>query len=282
MVIKSAAWDTDGHALALSDGGASFWDGQGWRDAGHLVSPLGGEPTFVERYEAGGWLVGGRGCPLCIIDPAGVHVALPAPAPDSELTRAAGRVGSSLVVVERRAGHPPTLWCATATGWLAPLSLAGVAQVNALSRLDERRWLVGGRLEQGGGFAGIYTPLSTELEVLSTPPLRAFIAGASAAERGVAMLVGSGGVALRVDAGGASVSHVAGEVDLAAAAVDVMDHEWATGRGQILGRDRQKGEAWRPHWRDPQWQAPFITVMADVGWVLGMTADGAILEGKST
>jgi len=281
MVIKSAAWDTDGHALALCEGGASFWDGQGWRDAGHLVSPLGGEPTFVQRYEAGGWLVGGRGCPLCIIDPAGVHVALPAPAPDSELTLAAGRVGDSLVVVERRAGHAPTLWCATSTGWLAPLSLAGVAQVNALSRLDDRRWLVGGRLEQGGGFAGIYTPHNAELEVLKTPPLRAFIAGSSAAERGVAVLVGSDGVALRVDAGGASVSHVPGEVDLAAAAVDVMDYEWATGRGQILGRDGRKGDAWRPHWRNPQWQAPFITLIADVGWVLGMTADGAILEGKS-
>ena len=151
MVIKRAAWDTDGHALALAPGGAWFWDGQGWRDASHLVSPLGGEPTFVERYEAGGWLVGGRGCPLCVIDAAGVHVALPAPAPDSELTLAAGRVGSSLVVVERRLGQAPTLWCATSSGWLKPLALSGVAQVNALSRLDERRWLVGGRLEQGGG-----------------------------------------------------------------------------------------------------------------------------------
>jgi serine/threonine protein kinase len=281
MVIQSAAWDTDGHALALSRRGAWFWDGQSWHDASHLVSPLGGEPTFVERYEAGGWLVGGRGCPLCVIDPGGIHVALPAPAADSELTLAAGRVGTSLVVVERRAGHAPTLWCGTATGWHAPLALSGVAQVNALSRLDERRWLVGGRREQGGGFAGIYTPGSTELEVLKTPPLRAFIAGTSAAERGVALLVGSGGVALRVDAEGASVSHVPGEIDLAAAAVDVMDYEWATGRGQILGRDGRTGEAWRPHWRDPQWQAPFISVIADVGWVLGMTADGAILEGKS-
>jgi len=281
MVIKRAAWDTDGHALALAPGGAWFWDGQGWRDASHLVSPLGGEPTFVERYEAGGWLVGGRGCPLCVIDAAGVHVALPAPAPDSELTLAAGRVGSSLVVVERRLGQAPTLWCATSSGWLKPLALSGVAQVNALSRLDERRWLVGGRLEQGGGFAGIYTPESAELETLETPPLRAFIGGTSAAERGVALLVGSGGVALRVDAGGATVSHVPGEIDLAAAAVDVLDYEWTTGRGQILGRDRNKGEDWRPHWRDPQWRAPFISLIADVGWVLGMTADGAILEGKS-
>ncbi|HEX5098451.1 MAG TPA: serine/threonine-protein kinase, partial [Polyangiaceae bacterium] len=119
MVIKSAAWDADGHALALSRGGAWFWDGQAWRDASHLVAPLGGEPTFVERYEAGGWLVGGRGCPLCVIDARGVHVALPAPEPGSELTLAAGRVGTSLVVVERRAGRAPTLWCGTATGWLA-------------------------------------------------------------------------------------------------------------------------------------------------------------------
>jgi serine/threonine protein kinase len=281
MVLASAAWDADGHALGLSAHGAWFWNGQVWVDASRLFAPLPAPPAFVQRYEAGGWLVGGRGCHLCVIDASGLNVALPAPSPDCDLTLASGRVGDLLVAVESRAAGGPLLWCSASSRWLRPLSLPSVAQITSLQRLDDTRWLLGGRLRQGVGFAAIYSPLMEEVKRLEAPELRAFIGGASAAERGVAMLVGSGGIALRLDADAPSISHVPGNPDLAAAAVDVMDYEWATSVGQIFGRDRRVREAWRPHWRDPSWDAPFISLMADVGWVLAMTADGAILEGKS-
>jgi len=281
LFITSAAWDTDGHALGLSPDGAWFWNGQMWVDASRLLAPLPAPASFVQRYEAGGWLVGGRGCHLCVVDASGINVAMPAPSADCELSLASGRVGDLLVAVESRSAWGPVLWCSSSSRWLRPLALPGIAQITSLQRLDDTRWLLGGRLQQGGGFAAVYAPLLEEVKYLETPALRAFISGASAAERGLAMLVGSDGVTLRLDADTLSISRVPGEPDLAAAAVDVMDYEWTTSLGLICGRDHRSGEAWHPHWRDPSWRAPFINLMADVGWVLAMTSDGAILEGKS-
>jgi hypothetical protein len=37
---------------------------------------------------------------------------------------------------------------------------------------------------------------------------------------------------------------------------------------------------WRPVWRDARWQAPFVSLMADAGVIVAMTADGGIVEGR--
>jgi hypothetical protein len=37
---------------------------------------------------------------------------------------------------------------------------------------------------------------------------------------------------------------------------------------------------WRLAWRDEGWQVPFVSLSADLGRVIGMTADGGILEGR--
>ena len=280
IVIESAAWDTDGHALALSQGGAWFWAGSTWLDARQLLARLPTPPTFVARHEAGGWLLGGGGPTLSVLDQSGVSDTLQGPAPGIGFSLASGRVGDLLVAVEARPDGPPTLWCSSGRRWLRPVQLEGVAQVVSLQRLDDTRWVLGGRRQGGSGFAALYTPLAGEVTYLPAPALRAFIGGASAAERAVAMLVGSGGVVLRLDGDQPSVSLVSGAPDLAAAAVDVMDCEWATSLGQVFRRDARASEPWRSQWRDPSWRAPFIAMIADVGLVMALTADGGILEGQ--
>jgi hypothetical protein len=33
-------------------------------------------------------------------------------------------------------------------------------------------------------------------------------------------------------------------------------------------------------WRSAEWRSPFVSVFADVGLVIGVTADGGVIEGR--
>jgi hypothetical protein len=46
-------------------------------------------------------------------------------------------------------------------------------------------------------------------------------------------------------------------------------------------RDPAQSPAWRNVWSEPSWSAPFVSVMADAGLVVAMTADGGVLEGRA-
>ena len=117
--------------------------------------------------------------------------------------------------------------------------------------------------------------------MLLTPRTRAFVSGASEPERGLALVVGSDGVALRIE-GQEAVSSVAdGSPALTAAAMDVLDREWVCSVGRLWVRDPARELGWRPVWHDPSWQAPFVSMIADAGMVVAMTADGGILEGRA-
>ena len=94
-------------------------------------------------------------------------------------------------------------------------------------------------------------------------------------------MVGSDGVALRIE-GQEAVSSVAeGAPALTTAAMDVLDREWVCSVGRLWVRDPSRELSWRPVWHDPNWQAPFVSMIADAGMVVAMTADGAILEGRA-
>ena len=245
-----------------------------------MLALLPGGVTFTQRYEAGGWLVGGDNATLAVIDTRGIGDAIEAPAANVRFSSASGRLDDLLVAVGTEPDRGPALLCSPARRWMKALPLPDVAYVSTLQRLDDARWLLGGRMRGRGGFAAIYTPMQLDVSVLATPPLRSFIGGASAAERSVAVLVGSDGVALRADGDDITTSSVPGAPDLAAAAVDILDREWATSIGVLWSRDLRQGEPWRPMWSDESWKAPFVSLMADAGIVLAMTADGGIIEGR--
>jgi hypothetical protein len=165
---------------------------------------------------------------------------------------------------------------------MKPMPLEGVAYVAALLRLDDSRWVICGRLTQGTGFAAIYSPMQWEIAYLLTPRTRAFVSGASNADRGLALVVGSEGVALRIEGTSAVVSVAEGAPDLTAAAMDVLDREWVASLGKLWVRDPARDASWRSVWSDPRWQAPFISIMADAGMLVAMTADGGVLEGRAS
>jgi serine/threonine protein kinase len=281
-IIQSAAWDVDGHCLAFSTEGPAFWNGQAWVETPEISRNLPPGMGFARRIEAGGWLIGGAGGQLVVYASDGVREVVRAPSTEVTFTHASGRFDDLLAAVAQRPGEPPCLWAMAARRWMKPMQLDGVAYVAGLLRLDDSRWVICGRLTQGTGFAAIYSPMHWEVQYLPTPPTRALVAGASAAERGLGLVVGSHGVALRIEGQGAAVSIAEGTPDLTAAAMDVLDREWVASLGRLWVRDPARDPAWRSVWTDANWQAPFVSIMADAGMLVAMSADGGILEGRAS
>ncbi|HEY2408347.1 MAG TPA: serine/threonine-protein kinase [Polyangiaceae bacterium] len=282
LVIQSSAWDTDGRCFALTPHGPLFWNGDSWLGAKGLLKRLPRGMSFARRHEAGGWLVGGSGGVLCVFGTEGIRMLEQAPDESVEFQDAAGVLDDLVVAVGRKRGEAsPVLWAMSGRRWMKPLMLEGVQNVSRVLRVDDLRWIICGRLTRGGGFARQYEPMLGELTPLATPHTRAFVNGASSVERGLALVVGSGGTALRAAYGRTSISTVEGEPDLSAGAIDALDREWVASLGTLWTRDPANGEQWRSAWFDPLWTAPFVSLLADAGLVVGMTASGGIVEGRA-
>jgi len=280
LVIQSAAWDTDGRCFALTPRGPLFWNGDSWLGAKSILARIPRGMAFARRHEAGGFLIGGAGGALAVFGSDGLREAIHAPDPSIELLDASGIFDDLIVAVGRRPGLPPALLAMSGRRWLKPLPLEGVQNVASVLRFDDTRWLVCGRLVQGGAFAALYSPLDWELQFLQTPATRAFVSGASSVERSLALIVGSGGTALRCEGDLTTVSIVPGAPDLSASALDVLDREWVASLGTLWTRDPRLAEAWRPAWSDRTWDAPFVSMIADSGRLMAMTANAAIVEGR--
>jgi serine/threonine protein kinase len=280
MIVQSAAWDTDGHCFAFTPRGPFFWSGESWLGAKSALRDLPRGMTFTRRYEAGGWLVGGSGGTLAVCTTAGVRDLVLYPDSSFEFLDANGRFDDLIAVVARRPGQPLMLVAMSARRWMKPLVLEGAQTVSGLLRLDDSRWIVCGRLLDGSGFAAIYAPMQWELTPLEVPQTRAYVSGASNAERELALVVGSSGIVLRVERDACSASVVQGAPDLSAGAVDVLDREWVASLSTLWTRDSRSGQAFVPAWKDPAFQAPFISLIADAGLILAMSADGGIVEGR--
>lgn len=280
MVVQSAAWDTDGHCFAFTPRGPFFWSGEAWLGAKSALRDLPRGMGFTRRYEAGGWLVGGSNGTLAVCTTAGVRDLVLYPDSAVEFLDANGRFDDLITAVGRRPGQPPWLIAMSSRRWMKPLVLEGVQNVSGLLRLDDSRWVVCGRLLDGNGFAAIYAPMQWELTPLMVPQTRAFLGGSSNVEREFSLVVGSGGLVLRIEREQCTVSVVQGAPDLSAGAVDLLDREWVASLSTLWTRDPRTGQDYMPAWKDPGFQAPFVSLIADAGLILAMSADGGIVEGR--
>ena len=93
-------------------------------------------------------------------------------------------------------------------------------------------------------------------------------------------MVGSNGHVLRIEREQCSVSIVEGAPDLSAGAVDVLDREWVASLSTLWTRDSRSAQTFAPAWKDAAFQAPFVSLIADAGLILAMSADGGIVEGR--
>jgi len=283
-VVRSVAWESDGTALAVSTLGLEFWNGSAWVPAVATGMPGPTTVRFAQRVSPGLWLIGGNGATLAQYAREGVQQIVQVTDPSVDFTLATG--DECRVLVGEREGNPPSLYTWVEEKWLKPVSLDGVANVADLCRYDANRFLLVGRGADNGGFASLYTPESGEVQRIASNEAGAYLACSGRPELAMAAAVGLGGSSIRIAGDNAitrssSVSEPGQGSPLSSVAVDIDANVWTTSLGQIWLQAPQAAGQWRSAWQDASWTAPFVSIYADVGLVIAMTVEGAIVEGRA-
>ena len=277
-VVRSVAWDGDGRCLVVTTSGLLFWDGMRWADA--TPRDLDRDSLrFVSRIGAGQWIVGG-GRSLSVFSEDGVRALSVCP-PGLDFEMSSGDPADLAVVVASEAGERPRLHTVAGKRWFRPLDPLDLGVVAALSPMGESTWLIAGRSASGQGRVVAFNPLEWSLAAIETPPTRAFMATAGQALRRVGVAAGAGGLVVRSIEGAITVDSIDGAPDLSSTAVDETGRAWAGSSGSLYLRDSDEGAIWERAWHDAAWTAPFVSLFAQEGQILAMTADGAVLEGRA-
>jgi len=279
-LVLDVAWNAAGHALATTTGGLAYWDGTRWCALPADQLPPAGSLRVVERLTPATWVVGGRDATLYEYSRDGVRELFRGP--DREVTFSALTTGFEdvAVVLGEKPGSPPLLYALVGKHWLRALPVTEAAMIAGLSRVDDERWLVVGRGHDGRPYAAYYRPLDWQLDRLPVPEGRALLACTGNPEQKSAIAVGVGGASLELEAGFGTAKALANSPDLSCIARDPLGRHWAAGPGRVWSR-RVSGE-WSCVWEHAAWQPPFVSIMAEIGTVIAMTVDGAVLECRST
>ena len=278
-VVRRAAWDGDGHGLALTNRGLEYWNGSSWSPCRSLVEL--GLTSFgvVVPVSPGSWVLAGAGGQAVIYRTGDLVEPLPPGRADTTLTAAAGDPDDLAVFVAHTGSGPPSLLGMAGRRWMRPLVLPGVAAIADVARISETRWLVVGALETGQGFACVYEPLMWQHSPLSITAQPLVACASQAREQAVA--VGLKGTALRVTDGHLAPASATQPVDLWSAAVDSTGVAWAGAIGSVW-RQTAPGQPWGQVFFAPASfsAVPFTSLFADAGRVVAMTRDGAVVEGR--
>jgi serine/threonine protein kinase len=277
--IWSAAWDGAGCCLAATTRGLEFWDGTSW-----VLAPTGDlDPRDLRlvHYEgAGEWLLGGNGGLLALYR-EGKLTRLPAPAQKPSFSAVSGDVQDVAVLAGSAASGSPLLLARVGGHWLKPLELPELASLPALARLDRERWLIAGRERSARAFMAYYWPLEWRVERLPADDVRAYLSAASAPEDETGVVVGAGGRVVRVERSVVSRNTVPDGVDLSAVDLDDEGRLWAASLGK-LWTQAFSAASFECAWKEPRWKVPMVSLYADERRVLGVAADGGMVEGLLT
>jgi hypothetical protein len=273
-VIAALDWDGDGRCLAVTTAGPRFWNGSAW-----IASPLGVDAVkVVSRLSPGRWLLVDEAGGLHDFRASGARPLLGPPSGTHGISAFDGDVDDLAVAAAVGAEGDPLACGLSAKRWLKPLALPAAANVTALARIDDARWLCVGRAKQGGAHAELISPLRFEAETLSAPRDAVLVAAAGQPARSQAVAVGSGGTVLWVFQSSVEVFRVADQSHLSAVALDVLGTCWlgSAGRIWLAPAGKQPTVAFE----EPGWASPFVALFAEVGRVVGVTADGGVVEGR--
>jgi len=276
-VVVNVAWSSDGHCLAPTRRGLAYWDGSSWTE----LQPSPVNPIHMVRpLSAGRWLLSADGGRLVEYASGEAGATLACPDPSLTITAFDGDLADIAAMVAVGRGGEQLLVAYCGRHWLKPLAVDFAASVPALVRMDAERWLAVGRNKSGGAFAAVYRPLEWRLEVVATPAAPALVSAASQSATGLAIAAGGQSIVV-VGRGGAREVSVPSGTNWSACGVDLLGGSWVAGAGQIWFAPPES-EQWKPAWRDSSWRAPFVSLFADVGRVVAVTADGGVLEGHAT
>jgi serine/threonine protein kinase len=277
--IWSAAWDGAGCCLAATTRGLEFWDGTRW-----VMAPsgeLGAQDIRLVHHEgAGEWLLGGQNGLLSFYRDA-VLTPLRGPAQKAHFSTVSGDFKDIAVLGGVPAnGTGRLLFACVGQHWLKPLELPEVASLPALSRVDSERWLVAGRERSGRALLAWYLPLEWRIERLVADEVRAYLAGASASQTDMGVVVGAGGRVIRADGSNITRSILPEGADLSACSLEDTGTLWAASLGKLWMQPTLVNN-WECVWKDAHWNVPLISLYADGRRVLGVAADGGMIEGIS-
>lgn len=276
--IRKVAWDAAGNCLAVTTSGLSFWNGTDWSEV-PLERAVSLSLRSVSHAGPGRWLVGGeRGLLAYYGSAEGLH-RLRRPNMPATLDAVSGQPDDLAVAVGSE-NEVPVLFGISGKRWLRELPMNDLSLLLGLSRFDEERWLVAGRRRSGGAFAGLYSPLRWEIAPIGTLQVRTFTACAGVMEVGVGMVVGAQGAALRVGSSSVEASMVPGGPDLSSVVMEPNQRAWTTSLGRIWMQTPQDPLRWTCTWEDPRWNVPVIGLFSDGRRVIGVSADGAVIEGS--
>jgi serine/threonine protein kinase len=280
LVVRRASWDADGRCLAVTNRGLAFWTGTAWR----YVPPsatLEDDFRLVHRVGPSRWLVGYGQASLARFSAEGMLDAVDLSGTVRQLDAFDGELGDLAIIVDQTESGVPLLRAMSAWRWVRPIPLDGVTGIASVARVGDAQWLMTGRGDNDAGLVGIYRPLDFDIQLLPTPPVRAFVACAGRETLEIGLASGADGAILWLHGATTRVESVPGGYDVSTVAVDPAGQGWAAGAGRIWHREGPEANAvWTCLWANDQWLVPFVSLFADVGLVIAVTADGAILEGR--
>ncbi len=280
MVLRSVAWDGHGRAIAATTDGLSFWNGTSWKVATTEGLRMAGGVRFVQRVGAGRWILGGDDAQIAIYTTGGAVELVEGPRGATHVDAFGGDLEDISVLSTKNADDIVCLNTYATKRWLRPLKLPHVGAIAAVARFDDARWLIGGRLRDGGAFAALYHALDWDLETIDVgEEVRAFLAAAGRPRKTIGYLVGTDGAVLVRDGDTTSLETVPGSPLLSSVALDPFGRSWAASAGKIFFKEDIRG--WTPVWERADFEVPIITMFLDAGLCIAMTADGAIVEGRT-
>ena len=77
------------------------------------------------------------------------------------------------------------------------------------------------------------------------------------------------------DGGDVQLHVIEGAPDSTACAMDITGRPWVAGAGRLWTLDER---GWLQAWGDASWKAPVVSIMAELGFVVATTVDGAVVE----
>lgn len=280
-LVRSVAWDGDGHCLAVTTDGLEYWNGTGWAAASTLGVENPAMLRFASLIRPGQWLLAAGTGSIALYGSEGAHDTMRCPDAVS-VSHASGDPDDLAVIVGERAGARPLLYTVAARHFFRPVTLEAAAIITGLARIDEGRWILAGRTVHGTAFAALYNPLSFEVSLLYTPSTGALITCAGQVDRGIGIAAGRSGVTVTFDGSRTMTTVVPGEPDIASCAVDVRGRSWIGTAGALWTRDNPGDARWICAWRDPSQKLPLVALRTDVGVVTAVTVDGAVIEGRAS
>jgi serine/threonine protein kinase len=270
--LRSVGWESNGHFLAVSAEGLLYWDGTGVRDVPFELPWL---PRVVRRSGAGRWLLAGDHGLL--VDYVAGRVEQRVSAGNGvDFVTANGRFDDIVVAAARRGQGKFELWAWLSGRFMEPLELPDVACISGCAPLSDTAWLFVGEAVDGRGLLLEFRPLGHRCRVLAHTPAGAALSCASALELGLGFVAGKAGYAATLSEGTLETLPLAREHDASSVALDLLGRPWVGTSGSLWTRETE----WERAWCDPGWSSPFVSIWADVGRVVAVTADGGIIQAE--